>query len=132
MTAELTSLLGCTFVLFISLLIQGFHTDATQGFRYALSNRNRKPNPDSDATLRIANNVNNQIEGLALFIPLILVLEITQSHSSLTEIGAWVYLASRTVFVLCYIFGIKNIRSLAWFIGIIALGLMAFSICMGT
>lgn len=131
MTAELIALLGCTFILFISILIQGFHTDFTQGIKYALSNRGKMPNPETSATLRMSNNVRNHVEGLALFIPLILVLDITQSYSSLSEMGAWIYLASRTAFAVCYIFGIKIIRSLTWFIGIFGLCLISISVFQG-
>lgn len=131
MTAELIALLGCTFILFISILIQGFHTDFSQGYKYSLGNRDKMPKPETSATLRMSNNVRNHVEGLALFIPLILVLDITQAYSSLSEMGAWIYLASRTAFALCYIFGIKVIRSLAWFIGLVGLSLISISVFQG-
>ena len=128
MTAELIALLGCTFILFISILLQGFHTDFTQGFKYALSNRDKMPNPETSATLRMSNNVRNHVEGLALLVPLILILDITEAYSSLSEMGAWTYLVSRSAFAVCYVFGIKIIRSLAWFIGIFGLCLILISL----
>lgn len=131
MTVELASLLGCTFILFVSILIQGVHTDMTQGFKFSLGNRNRKPKSEGPAAARLANNVNNQMEGLALLIPLIVALEITQSHSSLSSIGALVYLISRAVYAALYMFGVPVIRSIAWFIGIIALGMIALSLIVG-
>lgn len=60
----------------------------------------------------------NMIEGMCMFVPLVLVAAVTDSFSSLTALGAALFFWGRVAFTPCYWFGIPWVRTLVWFVSI--------------
>jgi uncharacterized MAPEG superfamily protein len=53
---------------------------------------------------------------------------VADRNGVLTHWGTLVYLAGRVVYVPLYAFGVKQLRSLAWLVSIVGLGMVAAAI----
>jgi len=121
MTIELWALFGCTIILLVSITIQALHLDKFAGYAYTLGNRDSGDLELSPLARRLKANVGNQVEGLAMFLPLVVIIQFSDVNSILTEAGSVAYFCSRFIYLLCYTVGIKVIRSIVWLLGIAAL-----------
>jgi len=63
----------------------------------------------------------NMIEGMCMFVPLVLVAAVTNSFSELTALGAALFFWGRVAFAPSYWFGIPWVRTLVWFVSIIGI-----------
>ncbi|MCJ8278645.1 MAG: MAPEG family protein [Rivularia sp. ALOHA_DT_140] len=123
MTLELWMLLGCSMLLFALVMLQQLHVDLTLGPKYALSNR-EEAKPNTGISGRIDRAILNLRENLLLFAPVVLVLAIVGISSGATQNGAILFFVARIVHAVTYVLGITGIRSLAWFAGIVGIGIM--------
>ncbi|MEO1185368.1 MAG: MAPEG family protein [Cyanobacteria bacterium J06636_27] len=123
MTLELWMLLGSSMLLFVLVMLQQLHVDLTLGPKYALSNR-EEPKPDTGISGRIDRAILNLRENLLLFAPVVLVLAIVEISNGITQNGAIVFFVARIVHAFTYVIGITGVRSLAWFAGIVGIGMM--------
>jgi len=125
MSFELQTVIATALILFLLLMFQGGLVPISQGLKWGLGSRDeaRKPTPLQARTSR---TIANHIEGMMLFIPLVLVAELLQLSTSLTTIGAGLYLAGRGAFVAFYLAGVPYLRSAAW--GISLIGIMIFAV----
>ena len=114
MTIELWSLVGCAAVMFLSIALQGLYTDVTSGLRYVFSTREEDPPRHGPMGGRLDRNVRNQVEGLTMFAPLVLVAAVAGISNNVTEIAAIVTLISRILFVPAYAFGLVPFRTIIW------------------
>ncbi len=124
MPFELQAIVGTVLILFVLLMFQGGLVPVNQGFAWGLGGRDAKRDY-SALQLRIARTIANHIEGMVMFVPLILVLQAMNISSDLTICGAGLYLAGRLVFALCYLLAIPYLRSFAWAVSIIGIILIA-------
>lgn len=119
MTTELWSLLGATLLLFLSIFAQQIAIDRKYGAKYALSNRDKLPGPSSPLVERLTRLVQNHIEGLAIFAPLVLIASTLGVTNNFTQISAMVIVSTRFLHFVFYALGISPFRSIAWGIGFI-------------
>ncbi|MEM9854299.1 MAG: MAPEG family protein [Pseudomonadota bacterium] len=75
-------------------------------------------------TARLLRAMNNHFEGLILFTIACVVVSLGQKSSPFTALCAWSYLAARALYIPAYYFGWAPWRSLIWFVGFAATGLM--------
>ncbi len=123
MTTELWMLLGTVLLLFTLIMVQQIYVDVTLGAKYSLSNR-EGPKPAAAISGRIDRAIANLMENLALFTPVVLVLAAADISTGTSQIGATVFFCARAIHAVTYVFGITVVRSLAWFAGIISIGIM--------
>ena len=91
------------------------------GAGYTTSPRDRAPSkPMSELTGRLQRTLNNHFEGLILFTLAVVVVTLGNQSSAVTQTAAWVYLASRIVYVPAYALGWKPWRSAIWMVGFAA------------
>ena len=117
MTIELWALFGCAVVLFLSITLQAAYLDLSAGVGYSLSNRDQPPADQTILHGRFERLVRNQVEGLALFLPIVLIAAIAGVSNAWTQYGALAYVASRALFVPAFLFGWVPWRSVIWVIG---------------
>ena len=132
MSVELWSLFAAGIVMFVSISIQSLYLDFTSGLAYGMSNRETPPPGHGPVGNRLDRNVRNQIEGLALFVPLIAVAIVADISNPWTQIGAVFYVASRALFVPAFAFGLVPLRTAIWTAGFFALPAIAFGIVIGS
>ncbi len=118
MSIELTMLVWSVALLFVLILIQAMAGTAAQGLLPMAGNRDNlgPPKPFQARTLRI---VQNHIEGLVLFAPLVLVAAQQNISTSLTVLGAQLFFFSRLAHAVTYVLGIPWLRTIAWLVGIV-------------
>jgi uncharacterized MAPEG superfamily protein len=80
---------------------------------------------------RAARTVNNSVEGLVVFAPLVLVAHLAGISNDLTVMGATIYFWSRVAYVPCYMFGIPWIRTLVFGVGLVGLLMIVAAIFFG-
>ncbi|PZD72201.1 hypothetical protein C1752_03787 [Acaryochloris thomasi RCC1774] len=134
MTIELWSLLSVTAILWIAILVQQLQLDITGGAKYALSNREQGYSFKEATALtgRLARNVRNHVEGLALFAPLVLTAAIANISNTWTQSAAIAFSVTRGLHFFFYAAGITPFRSFAWGIGFfLALGSFVFGLITG-
>src|SRR4051812_1703322 len=66
----------------------------------------------------------NLQEGLPVFLALALMNMIVAPAASLALTGAWVFLVARVLYLPIYLAGVPYVRTLAWVVGLVGLGMM--------
>ena len=88
------------------------------GTRYTTSPRDRPPTKQmSLTTARMQRALNNTFEALITFTIAVVVVTLGGQSSPLTEVCAWVFLATRVLYIPAYWFGWAPWRSAIWGIG---------------
>lgn len=124
MTFELEAIVYTSLILLVLLAIQGGLVPLNQGLAWGLGSRDAKQ--DSSALQgRTKRTVANHIEGMMLFVPLAIVVEMAELSSSLTVWGAGLYLAGRLAFAPLYLLGVPYLRSAAWAVAVLGVVLLA-------
>jgi len=72
--------------------------------------------------------VDNQREGITLFAPFVLIAAMTQNFDAMTAIGAQIFFYSRVAHGLLYLAGVPWLRTIAWVVGIVGTGMVAWPI----
>ena len=124
MSVELQALFGVATIMLALVLFQGALIPATYGFKWGLGPRDepREPTALIGRTKRI---VANHVEGMAMFVPLILIAHFSGISTPLTQWGAIVFVAGRAAFAVIYMLGVPVLRSAAWgvaFTGLLMIG----------
>jgi len=67
----------------------------------------------------------NMLENLLPFTALVLAAHLTGHVGYLTQLGAIVFFVARAAYVVIYIAGIPGLRTLAWLVCVVGMGLIA-------
>lgn len=87
---------------------------------------NRETSPEFPAwTKRVERAQGNLLESLPLYFALALILYVSGISNSLTQTGAWLFLAGRLTHAAVFIAGLPIVRTLAYGIAVTGLCLMA-------
>ncbi len=124
---ELQMVLGTVLILFALLMFQGTLVPLNQGFGWGLGSRDSKQEYTAMQG-RTTRTIANHIEGMLLFIPLVAIVELADLSSSLTALGAGIYLAGRIAFAPIYLMGVPYLRSLAWGVAVLGIMLVGFEV----
>lgn len=127
MTIELTMLAAVAILTFALIGFQGALVPINQGFGWGLGARD-EPRDISALQGRAARTIANQIEGIAVFAPLVLIAHLAGVSTILTIWGAAIYFGARLSFAVLYLAGVPVLRSAAWGVGVVGLGLIGFEI----
>ena len=104
-------------LLLIVTMWQGGLVPATQGLKWGLGSRD-EPREKSARQERFARTVQNQMESMLVFIPLMALAITGDKTGTATAIAAWCMIVGRTVFVAFYIAGTFGLRSVGYAIGL--------------
>ena len=129
MSFELEAVVGSVLILFALLVFQGTLVPLNQGFGWGLGSRDGKAEYTAMQG-RASRTVANHVEGMLLFVPLIMVVEMGGLSSQLTTVGAALYLAGRVAFVPFYLFGVSYLRSLVWGVALLGTMLVGYEVIM--
>lgn len=132
MSQELWALMAMFGVVALSILFQGMHLGATAGNPYVISDRSTPPPGSSPVGGRLSRNVRNQVEGMILFIPLVLVSELAGVSNGWTQWAALIFICARALYVPFYAFGIAPLRTIAWTVGYFSLFAYGWGILSAT
>ncbi|HEV7308605.1 MAPEG family protein [Ensifer sp.] len=112
--------------LIVHIIVQATSLDLAHdlGFKYLLGPRDEQKVPKSIIAGRLLRSLRNMLETYPVFVALALALVVTGKTGGLGAIGAVTWLIARIVYTLLYVAGVPVLRTLVWFVSIIALLLM--------
>ena len=127
MSIELYILTAAAILQFSLVVTHGVHIFFSAGMIWGIGRRNIATKV-TDTGRRIERTLINNMEGLAIFVPLIIVIQFAGISSQLTQFFAQAYLALRVIFALLYITNIPYIRTFVWLGGQASLAILAYAI----
>jgi uncharacterized MAPEG superfamily protein len=68
------------------------------------------------------------IENMVLFTALVLVAAVAQKANAMTAMGALVFFWARLIYAVIYLIGIPWLRTLAWFVSVIGMVMIAWQL----
>jgi uncharacterized MAPEG superfamily protein len=97
------------------------------GLTFAASGRDEEK-PATGMAGRAERALRNLIETYGVFVALAVATELSGRSDALTQWGAQIWFWSRWVYLPLYLFAVPRIRSLAWLVSMVGLGLMFWGI----
>jgi uncharacterized MAPEG superfamily protein len=70
----------------------------------------------------------NMIENLVLFAALVLIAAVSQKANATTAMGAMIFFWGRLAYAVIYLIGIPWLRTLAWFVSVIGMAMIAWAL----
>ena len=120
---ELTMLLWASVLYVLQILLAALAADIQNGLAWGLGNRDTIPVvPGWGGRAQRAHA--NMAESLLPFACLVLIAYGSGRMGELSALGAQLFLVSRLAYALLYIGGVKVLRSLAYFGGLIGMGMI--------
>ncbi|MGF6173218.1 MAPEG family protein [Ensifer sp. 4252] len=119
--------LGWSVVLLIAhILVQALSFDLSGdlGIKYLLGPRDEQRVSKSIVAGRLLRSLNNMLETYPAFVALAIALAVTGKTGGLGALGAVTWLIARMVYTALYVAGVPVLRTIVWFVSIIALLLM--------
>ena len=127
LTIELNILLWSSLLYLAHILVAAVGADANNGIAWAFGNHDTQPElPEWVNRARRAQM--NMAENLLPFACLILIAHTSGNVGFWSALGAQIFLVSRIAFWLCYLAGVKVIRTVVYLFGVVGMGLVAFQI----
>lgn len=124
---ELTMLLWASILYVVQIMVAATAADIQNGVAWGLGNRSVIPDlPGWGGRSRRAHE--NMAENLLPFACLVLIAYSSGRVGELSVLGAQVFLVSRLFYALLYIAGVKVLRSLAYFGGLIGMGMIVWQV----
>ncbi len=127
MSIELWMLTAAAVLQFTIVVTHGVHIFFTAGMWWGIGRRNTTRTV-SDLGRRIERTLINNMEGLAIFVPLVLVVQLASVSSPVTQFAVQAYVILRIIFALLYITNIPYIRTFVWIGGQASLAALTFAI----
>jgi uncharacterized MAPEG superfamily protein len=131
MPVELKILALGALLLFIHIFIATRFKTAQYGRQWNVSARDEvlpEPNPVSGRLIRAQANFE---ETFPIAIVALLGVVVAGKTSASTELGGWIWLGARVVYLPLYWAGIPVIRTMVWTIGTIGLGIAIWPLLAG-
>ena len=122
------NMIGIAVILGIFQLLLGSVAARTQqGYDWGMGSRD-DPAPVSGIPARLQRAFVNYMETFPMFVAAMFAAILAGKTGSLTEIGGYVYLVGRLLFIPLYAAGTRNIRTLAWIVA--SSGLVAITVAI--
>ncbi len=115
MSIELKMLLYSMIVLLTLLVLQTLAGMIQNGLGYTLSPRD-EGSDGAGYGARLERAFYNMLETFPVFAALVLMVEATESWTSLTAMGAQLYFWGRVFYVPAYVSGIPFVRTIIWLV----------------
>ena len=124
---ELEMLLWSSVLYFLQVMLPATAIDVKEGAAFGFSNRDNTP-AASGWVARAERAYSNMAESLLPFACLVLIAHSSGNTGETSAMGATLFFFSRLVYAFLYTAGITVVRSLAWFGGIIGMGMIIYQI----
>lgn len=99
-----------------------------RGLGGAMANPSRKDKPQAEWANRMMFAHDNAVENLAVFAPLVLILNAIDYSSKWTVLACAVYFWARLAHLIVYTIGVPILRTLAFTVGFVAQAVLALGI----
>ena len=127
MSPDLKYLLLSTILCFVQMLIAA--TGANQQVGLPTLAGNREALPEMTGWAGRARRAHlNMIENMVLFTALVLVAVVANKTNAMTAMGALIFFWGRLIYAVIYLLGVPWLRTLAWFVSVIGMVLIALQL----
>ena len=127
MSPELKYLLFSVILMFVQMLVAAAGANQQVGLTTLAGNREALPAPTGWAG-RARRAHLNMLENLVLFAALALIVEVTNRDNATTALGAAIFFWARLAYAVIYVVGIPWVRTVAWFVAVIGMAMMAIQL----
>ncbi len=111
------------FILLLTL-VQGTRNIFALGLVTAAGNQHDIA-PWSGWNDRLNRAIKNQIEGIVIFAPILLAIELANLNNDTTALGAQIFVLARVAHAIVYTLGIPWVRTTAWAAGVAGIIMVA-------
>jgi len=127
MSPDLKYLLFSTLLCFVQVLIAATGANQAVGLPTLAGNREKLPEFTGWAG-RAKRAHLNMIENLVLFAALVLIAAAAGKANAMTAMGAMIFFWARLAYAVIYLAGIAWLRTVAWFVSVIGMALIAIEL----
>ena len=125
MSPDLKYLLLSTILCFVQMLVAA--TGANQKVGLPVLAGNREGLPEITGWAGRARRAHlNMIENLVLFAALVLIAAVAGKANATTAMGALIFFWARLAYAVIYVVGIPWLRTVAWFVSVIGMAMIAW------
>jgi uncharacterized MAPEG superfamily protein len=125
MKPELTYLLFSVVLTFAQVLIAAMAANQVVGLTALAGNREDLPVMLKGFAGRAKRAHLNMLENLVLFSALVLIAVVANKTNATTALGAMIFFWARLAYAAIYLIGIPWLRTLAWFVSVIGMIMVA-------
>jgi uncharacterized MAPEG superfamily protein len=125
MSPDLHALLLSVILCFVQMLIAATGANTQVGLPTLAGNREDLPDMVGWAG-RARRAHLNMIENLVLFAPLVLIAAVAGKANATTAMGAMIFFWARLAYAVIYLIGLPWLRTLAWFVSVIGMAMIAW------
>ena len=118
-------------LLFVHVFVATRFKTAQYGRKWNVGARDETLPPPSPITGRTMRAQANFLETFPIAIVALLGVVIAERTSYWTEVGGWIWLGARVVYLPLYIAGVPGFRTAVWTIGTIGLGIVIWPLLAG-
>ena len=115
---------------FAQILLSAIAQTSQYGLKWNAGPRDGEMPPLNDRAQRLKRAQANLFETLPLFLGAVLIAQVTGRESEITALGAQLYFWARVAYVPLYAWGVPYLRSVAWAVGVVGLGMIAQAILL--
>jgi uncharacterized MAPEG superfamily protein len=115
---------------FVQILLFDIARTSQYGMKWNTGPRDGEMPPLSPRAERLKRAQDNLFETLPLFLGAVLIAHVAGKENETTALGAQIYFWARVAYVPLYAWGVPHVRSLAWLISIVGLGMVAQAILL--
>jgi uncharacterized MAPEG superfamily protein len=127
MSPDLKYLLFSVLLTFVQVLIAAASANQAVGLNTLAGNREAMAEmPGFAGRARRAHL--NMIENMVLFTALVLVTAVAGKANAMTAMGALIFFWARLIYAVIYLLGIPWLRTLAWFVSVIGMVMIAWQL----
>lgn len=127
MSIEIKMLIFSVFLLLIQMVMQVIAGIIQNGIGNQLGPMDDTPGTTGYAG-RFERAYYNMLETFPVFAVLVLVVQVTESWTAATALGAQLYFWGRVFYVPAYVAGIPFVRTLIWLVSIIGMLILAWTL----
>lgn len=124
LTPDLKYLLFAVILTFVQMLIAAMGANQQVGLPALAGNREGLPELTGWAG-RAKRAHLNMIENMVLFTALVLIAQVAGKADAMTTMGAAIFFWARLVYAGIYLAGISWVRTVAWFVSVIGMAIIA-------
>jgi uncharacterized MAPEG superfamily protein len=120
MTTEVLMLAATGGLLLLLTVIQGTRNVLALGLVTAAGNQHDIA-PWTGWNDRLNRAIRNLMEAIAIFVPVVVAVQIAGLNNETTAMGAQIFVIARVAHAVVYTLGVPWVRTAAWFVGVVGI-----------